>query len=128
MSDAIIPADAIATSLPGFNIAYKLAKAYTGRGMELRKQRALEWVEFVHDNLGAFSQELFEQEEFQDCFVLLFNHLRVFHNSSLIDCIKSSSCSIPFNRPDNTPNLPVIPSLMSRQLVPSSAFVISFRS
>lgn len=65
-------ADAIATSLPGFNIAYKLAKAYTGRGMELRKQRALEWVEFVHDNLGAFSQELFEQEEFQDCFVLLF--------------------------------------------------------
>ena len=63
--------DSIATSLPGINIVYKLAKAYVGRGMKLRKQRVLEWVEFVRDNLGKFSQELFNQEEFQDCFVLL---------------------------------------------------------
>lgn len=39
--------------------------------MKLRQQRVLEWVEFVRDNLGKFSQQLFEQEEFQDCFVLL---------------------------------------------------------
>lgn len=63
--------DAIATSLPGINIAYKLAKAYVGRGMKLRQQRVLEWVEFIRDNLGQFSQQLFIQEEFQDCFVLL---------------------------------------------------------
>lgn len=63
--------DAIATTIPGINIAWKLSKAYFGRGMRLRKQRALEWVEFVRDNLGQFSQKLFEQEEFQDCFVLL---------------------------------------------------------
>ncbi len=63
--------DAIATSIPGINIAYKLSKAYFGRGMKLRQQRVLEWVEFVRDNLGKFSQKLFEQEEFQDCFVLL---------------------------------------------------------
>jgi hypothetical protein len=63
--------DAIATTIPGINIAWKLSKAYLSRSMRLRKQRALEWVEFVRDNLDKFSQKLFEQEEFQDCFVLL---------------------------------------------------------
>lgn len=63
--------DAIATAIPGINIAWKLSKAYFGRGMRLRKQRALEWVEFVRDNLDQFSKKLFKQEEFQDCFVLL---------------------------------------------------------
>jgi len=63
--------DSIATSIPGINIAWKLSKAYFGRGMRLREQRALEWVEFVRGNLGKFSQEMFEMEEFQDCFVLL---------------------------------------------------------
>lgn len=64
--------EAIATSIPGINIPYKLAKAYYGRGMALRQQRVLEWVEMIRDNLGKFSQQLFELEEFQDCFVLLF--------------------------------------------------------
>lgn len=63
--------DAIATSIPGIDIAYKLAKAYMGRGMKLRQQRVLEWVEFVRDNLGEFSKQLFDNEQFQDCFVLL---------------------------------------------------------
>lgn len=63
--------DAIATSIPGINIAYKLAKAYMGRGMKLRQQRVLVWVEFVRDNLGEFSKQLFDNEQFQDCFVLL---------------------------------------------------------
>ena len=63
--------DAIATSIPGINIAYKLAKAYMGRGMKLRQQRVLEWVEFVRGNLGEFSNQLFDNEQFQDCFVLL---------------------------------------------------------
>lgn len=63
--------DAIATSIPGINIAYKLAKAHMGRGMKLRQQRVLEWVEFIRDNLGKFSKQLFDNEQFQDCFVLL---------------------------------------------------------
>ncbi len=63
--------DAIATSIPGINIAYKIAKAYMGRGMKLRQKRVLEWVEFVRDNLGEFSKQLFDNEQFQDCFVLL---------------------------------------------------------
>lgn len=63
--------DAIATIFPGINIAYKLAKAYMGRGMKLRQKRVLEWVEFVSNNLGEFSKQLFDNEQFQDCFVLL---------------------------------------------------------
>lgn len=61
----------IAESIPGINIPYKLTKAYLGRGLKLRQHRALEWVEFIRDNLGVFSQQLFENEQFQDCFVLL---------------------------------------------------------
>lgn len=61
----------IAESLPGINIAYNLTKAYLGKGLKLRQHRALEWVEFVRDNLDAFSEQLFENEQFQDCFVLL---------------------------------------------------------
>lgn len=63
--------DIIAESVPGINIAYKIAKAYMGRGMRLRQQRVLEWVEFVRDNIGEFSKQLFDNEQFQDCFVLL---------------------------------------------------------
>jgi hypothetical protein len=63
--------DAIATSVPGINIAYKLTKAYLGRGMKFREQRVLEWVEFVRDNLGEFSKQLFDNEQFQDSFVIL---------------------------------------------------------
>lgn len=63
--------DAIAIFLPGVNVAYKLAKVYMGRGMKLRQQRVLEWVEFVRDNIDEFSKQLFDNEQFQDCFVLL---------------------------------------------------------
>lgn len=63
--------DAIGESIPGLNIAYKIVKAYMGRGMKLRQQRVLEWVEFVRDNIGEFSKQLFDNEQFQDCFVLL---------------------------------------------------------
>lgn len=63
--------DIIAIHIPGINIAYKLAKAYFGHGMKLRQQRVLEWVEFVRDNLGEFSKQLFDNEQSQDCFALL---------------------------------------------------------
>lgn len=69
IADEIV--EAIAKSLPGINVAYNLSKAYMERGMKLRQQRVLEWVEFVRDNLGEFSKQLFDNEQFQDCFVLL---------------------------------------------------------
>lgn len=63
--------DVIATFIPGIDIAYKLTKVYMGRGMKLREHRVLEWVEYVRDNIGEFSKELFDNEQFQDCFVIL---------------------------------------------------------
>lgn len=63
--------DVIAEHIPGINIAYGLTKAYLGRAMKLRQQRVFEWVEFIRDHLGYFSNKIFETEEFQDCFVLL---------------------------------------------------------
>ena len=66
--------DLIATTIPGIDIAYKLAKAYLGRGMRLRQQRVLEWVEYVRDNIGLFSKQLFDNEQFQDCFVILLEN------------------------------------------------------
>ena len=62
--------DAIATSIPGVDIAYKLAKAYHGRGMKLRQQRVLEWVEMVRDNPHFFTEAVFNDENFQDGFVI----------------------------------------------------------
>lgn len=63
--------EAIALSVPGINIAYRLSKSFYGASLKLRQQRALEWVEFIRDNLDKFSKSLFDQEEFQDCFVIL---------------------------------------------------------
>lgn len=85
--------DIIAESVPGINIAYKLVRAYMGRSMKLRQHRVLEWVEFVRDNLGAFSKNLFDNEQFQDCFVLLTEayireraqHKRTLHQQILLN-------------------------------------------
>lgn len=62
--------DVIATSLPGINIAYKLSKAYLGRGMKLRQHRVLEWVEMVRDNPHFFTEAVLADENFQDGFVI----------------------------------------------------------
>jgi hypothetical protein len=62
--------DAIATSIPGIDIAYKLSKAYFGRGMRLRQNKVLEWVEMVRDNPHFFTEAILADEDFQDGFVV----------------------------------------------------------
>lgn len=62
-------ANAIASGVPGLNIAWGLSKALLGAGLKLRQQRALEWVEMIRDNPQIFIKELLEQEDFQDGFV-----------------------------------------------------------
>lgn len=66
---ALVIADQIASNIPGLNIAWGLSKALYGVGLRLREQKALEWVEMVRDNPSVFTQELLEQQEFQDGFV-----------------------------------------------------------
>lgn len=62
--------DAIANSIPGIDIVYKLSKAYLGRCMKLRQYRVLEWVEMVRDNPHFFTEAIFADEDFQDGFVV----------------------------------------------------------
>lgn len=69
---ALVVADQIAASIPGLNLAWGLSKALYGAGLKLRQQRALEWVEMVRDNPGAFTEEILRQPEFQDGFVFAF--------------------------------------------------------
>jgi len=66
---AMVLADGIAAVVPGLNIAWGLSKALYGKGLKLRQQRALEWVEMVRDNPEVFTEEMLRSESFQDGFV-----------------------------------------------------------
>ena len=44
--------DSIAISIPGINIAYKLVKAYLGKGMKLRQQRVLNGSSLLETTLA----------------------------------------------------------------------------
>ena len=63
-------ADSTASSIPGLAQAWALSKALYGNALELRQQRALEWVEAISNDPSDFSEELVKSEEFQDGFVV----------------------------------------------------------
>jgi len=66
---AIVIADGIASIVPGLSIAWNLTKSLLGVGMEIRQQRALEWIEMIRANPSIFSKQILESEDFQDGFV-----------------------------------------------------------
>lgn len=61
--------DAVASSIPGLNLAWNISKALYGAGLKLRQQKALEWVEMVRDNPTYFTEQVFSDPQFQDAFV-----------------------------------------------------------
>lgn len=63
-------ADAVAQSIPGLAIAWNLSKALYGNALELRQQRALEFVENIQANPKLFTQSLLNTEAFQDAFIV----------------------------------------------------------
>jgi|GEM_PF-1489827 len=76
-------ADSTASSTPILAQAWALSKALYGNALELRQQRALEWVEAISNDPSAFGQDLVSSEEFQDGFVVALedyikirNHLK----------------------------------------------------
>lgn len=70
--------DAGLSSTPGLAIAWELSKALYGNALELRQQRALEWVEMIRDNPTVFREELLESVEFQDGFIVaLEDYLKI---------------------------------------------------
>ncbi len=62
--------DAGLSSTPGLSIPWALCKALYGNALELRQQRALEWVEMIRDNPVIFRKELLESSDFQDGFIV----------------------------------------------------------
>ncbi len=77
-SSALNTADAIiAAANPGLAVAWGLAKALFGAGMNLRQDRALNFAEFIRDDPETFTTEILSTEQFQDAFVFtLENFLR----------------------------------------------------
>lgn len=70
--------DAGLSSTPGVGIAWELSKALYGNALELRQQRALEWVEMIRDNPTVFRKELLESVELQDGFIVaLEDYLKI---------------------------------------------------
>lgn len=71
-------ADTIASNIAGVNIAWALAKALSGNALELRQQRALEFIEAIQNDPRTFNGTLVQSEEFQDGFVVaLTEHLKL---------------------------------------------------
>lgn len=66
---AVATIDTVVSSVPGLNIAWGVAQAILSSGLKLRQERALEWVEMIRDNSELFTQDKFNRETFQDCFV-----------------------------------------------------------
>lgn len=61
--------DALAWTNFYLAVAWWLAKALFFKWLSLRKDRALEFVEFIISNLWEFTENIMETEEFQDWFV-----------------------------------------------------------
>lgn len=62
-------ADSIASNIVGVAQAWALGKALYGNALELRQQRALEWVESIQNDQSTFNERVVSSEEFQDGFI-----------------------------------------------------------
>lgn len=63
-------ADSTASSIPGLAQAWALSKALYGNALELRQQRALEWVESIQNNPSLFNESVVNSDEFKDGFIV----------------------------------------------------------
>ena len=77
---ALAIADTIVATIPPLAVAWGLSKALYGGGLKLRQQRALEWVETIRDNPAIFTQDVLDNEEFQDGFVFLLEKFLIERN------------------------------------------------
>lgn len=67
---AYATADSTASSIPGLAQAWALSKALYGNALELRQQRALEWVESIQNNPSLFNEGVVNSDEFKDGFIV----------------------------------------------------------
>lgn len=67
-SSALTVIDEAVSMVPGLGLAWNLSKGLYGNSLKMRQQRALEWVEMVHDHPNVFVEELLSNEAFQNAF------------------------------------------------------------
>ena len=68
----------VASLVPGLAQAWALAEALYGNALEIRQQKALEFIEAIRDDKKTFTKEILATEAFQDGFVLgLENYIRI---------------------------------------------------
>lgn len=67
--DALISAST-GVPIPALRLAWELSKSLLGNAVELRKQRAIEWVQAIIDDPATFNEQVVGSQEFQDGFVV----------------------------------------------------------
>jgi len=68
----------VLNGVPALSTAWALAKALLGKSLELRQQKALEFVEAIKKDPETFNQAIVSSEEFQDGFVVaLTDYLKI---------------------------------------------------
>ena len=69
--------DEVIAAIPGLGTAWRLANAWLGAPITLRKERAMEYLMLIKDHPEVFTQQILEDEVFQDGFLnLLEKYLR----------------------------------------------------
>ena len=58
--------------VPLLGIAWGLSKGLYGANIQLRQNRAVEFVEMIQSNPGIFTKKILQTEEFQDGLVYTF--------------------------------------------------------
>ncbi len=64
--------NSINNGAPLFAIAWGLSKGIYGANIQLRQDRAIEFIEMIRVNRSVFTNEILKMEEFQDGFVYVF--------------------------------------------------------
>lgn len=60
--------NAVISNIPAVGVVWGLCMALFGSAVKLRQKKAFEWVEMIRDNPYIFTQELLNNEIFQDGF------------------------------------------------------------
>lgn len=74
--------DQISIDKPQLKLSWLMCKSLFGIGMQLRQQKALEWVEMIRDNPKSFEEKTLNDESFQDGFVFALEKYLTERNQS----------------------------------------------
>jgi len=94
------------SSTPGLAQAWALTVALSGNAIEIRQQRAIEWIEMIKNNPSFFTKKVLSSEEFQDSFAWSFEkyivqrqrYKRIMMRNIFLGYIKANDRNFPLER------------------------------